>query len=89
MLNLRVRTVLITRSMATHGQCIYDNINSADAAVHVGHSARKQPLFTILSPNQHNYNPIKGPLELQLHCLSNLVLLIPRHGFAMVKQQSF
>ena len=80
MLNLWVHAILVTRSMATHGQCVYNHINWADASVHVGNITLKQPLPTIFSSNQHNYNPIKGPMELLIHSIPNTVLLVLRHG---------
>ena len=71
--------------MAANGQCLYYNINSADAVIYVGRIALKKPFPPVLSINQHNYNPIKGPVELCLHCVPDTVLFVFGFGIKVGK----
>lgn len=66
--------------MAANGQRVHDHFYRVDAAVHVRHLALAQPLLAVLNANQHNYNPIKGPMELQLHRLPDPLIPVPRPG---------
>ncbi len=87
MRNLRIHSIPLTRTVAADGQCVYHNLNLVDAVVHVGHSSLKQPLSSVFSSDQHNYNSVKGPVELCIHSIPDFVLLVLGHGIAMDEQE--
>lgn len=49
----------------------------------MGHSSLKQPLSSVLGSDQHNYNSVKGPVELFIHSIPDFFLLVLGHGVAM------